>query len=113
MRKIRDLIRLKYQARLSHEQVAWALAVSKGVVAKYVARLERLSDDPAALLERSEPELSELLSPAPRPGRYGGRVAPDFTHIHGELRRPLAFDRKIAMNQFAILYGDRFTLAKS
>jgi len=37
MRKIRDLIRLKYEARLSHEQIAGALAISKGVVAKYVS----------------------------------------------------------------------------
>lgn len=29
MRKIRDLIRLKYVARLSHEQIARALAISK------------------------------------------------------------------------------------
>ena len=35
MRKIRELIRLKYEARLSHEQIAGALAISKGVVAKY------------------------------------------------------------------------------
>jgi transcriptional regulator with XRE-family HTH domain len=35
MRKIRELIRLKYQARLSHEQIARALSISKGVVAKY------------------------------------------------------------------------------
>jgi hypothetical protein len=34
MRKIRELIRLKYEARLSHEQIAGALAISKGVVAK-------------------------------------------------------------------------------
>jgi len=52
MRKIRDLIRLKYSAHLSHEQIARALAISKGVVAKYVARLEPLAEDPATLLGR-------------------------------------------------------------
>ena len=46
MRKIRELIRLKYQARLSHEQIAGALAISKGVVAKYVARIERAGLEP-------------------------------------------------------------------
>jgi hypothetical protein len=35
MREIRELIPLKYQAGLSHEQIAGALAISKGVVAKY------------------------------------------------------------------------------
>ena len=49
MRKIRELIRLKYEARLSHEQIAGALAISKGVVAKYVARIERTGLGPSGL----------------------------------------------------------------
>jgi len=88
MRKIRDLIRLKYHARLSHEQIARALAISKGVVAKYVARLERLVSDPATLLELPELEVERLVQPAARPDHYGGRVAPDFAQVHSELRRP-------------------------
>jgi DNA-directed RNA polymerase specialized sigma24 family protein len=40
-RRNRELIRLKYQARLSHEQIAGALSISKGLVANYVARIER------------------------------------------------------------------------
>ena len=50
MRKIRELIRLKYQARLSHEQIAGALAISKGVVAKYVGRIERAGLEPKELM---------------------------------------------------------------
>lgn len=87
MRKIRDLIRLKYRSHLSHEQIARALSISKGVVAKYVARLERLAEDPGSLLERSEAEITELIKPASRPSTYGGRVIPDFAHVHSELRR--------------------------
>jgi DNA-binding transcriptional regulator LsrR (DeoR family) len=36
LRMIKDIIRLKWQAALSHEQIAKALNVSKGVVSKYV-----------------------------------------------------------------------------
>ena len=36
MRKIKDVLRLKLDARLSHEQIAAALGISKGVVTKYV-----------------------------------------------------------------------------
>jgi hypothetical protein len=36
MRKIRDVLRLKLEARLSHERIAVSLGISKGVVAKYV-----------------------------------------------------------------------------
>lgn len=87
MRKIRELIRLKYEARLSHEQIARALCVSKGVVAKYAARIEHFGLDPVQLLSCPESEALRLLSPAPRP-QYGGRVNADYAHVHAELKRP-------------------------
>ncbi len=34
MRKIKDILRLKLDAKLSHEQIAAALDISKGVVTK-------------------------------------------------------------------------------
>ena len=37
MRKIRDVLRLKLEARLSHERIAASLGISRGVVAKYVS----------------------------------------------------------------------------
>ncbi|MDB5842674.1 MAG: Integrase, catalytic region [Herminiimonas sp.] len=36
MRKIKDVLRLKLDAHLSHEQIAVALRLSKGVVSKYI-----------------------------------------------------------------------------
>ena len=88
MRKIRELIRLKYQAGLSHEQIAGALAISKGVVAKYVGRIERAGLEPGELLVLSDAEVLARIAPAPRSSHYGGRIAPDFAHVHAELKRP-------------------------
>ena len=36
MRKIKDVLRLKLDAKMSHQQIAAALGISKGVVTKYV-----------------------------------------------------------------------------
>jgi DNA-binding transcriptional regulator LsrR (DeoR family) len=36
MRKIKDVLCLKLQARLSREHIATALHISKGVIAKYI-----------------------------------------------------------------------------
>jgi response regulator of citrate/malate metabolism len=36
MRKIKDVLRLKLDTKLSHEQIAGSLGLSKGVVTKYV-----------------------------------------------------------------------------
>jgi hypothetical protein len=88
MRKIRELIRLKYEARLSHEQIAGALAISKGVVAKYVARIERTGLEPGVLMSMSDAEVMARIAPPARPVSYGGRVKPDFAHLHAELKRP-------------------------
>jgi predicted transcriptional regulator len=38
MRKIREVLRLKFEARLSHERIAAATGVSKGAVSNYVQR---------------------------------------------------------------------------
>lgn len=42
MRKIKDVLRLKLDARLSHERIAAALGISKGVVTKYVGLASRV-----------------------------------------------------------------------
>ncbi len=36
LRMIKDVIRLQWHARLSHEEIATTLKISKGAVAKYV-----------------------------------------------------------------------------
>ncbi|WP_443081431.1 sigma factor-like helix-turn-helix DNA-binding protein [Thiohalorhabdus sp.] len=42
MRQARAIFRLKFEAGLSHDQVARACQVSKGVVAKYARRAREL-----------------------------------------------------------------------
>lgn len=109
MRKIRELIRLKYQAKLSHEAIARALCISKGVVAKYVARIEQRGLDPEALLAGEEAQVLQQLQPAPRP-QYGGRVMPDYARVHTELKRAgvtltLVWQEYVAANAGAPTYG--------
>jgi hypothetical protein len=109
MRKIRELIRLKYEARLSHEQIAGALAISKGVVAKYVARIERTGLESGVLMSMSDAEVMARIAPPARPVNYGGRVKPDFAHLHAELKRPnvtlmLLWQEYSAANAGALTY---------
>jgi len=73
---------------MSHEQIAGDLAISKGVVAKYVARIERTKLDPATLMIMPDAEVMAHIAPAPRPASYGGRIKPDFDCLHAELKRP-------------------------
>lgn len=86
MRQIREILRLKYEAGLSHEKIARALSLSKGVIAKYVERLERTGLTPEQLLALSEPDLLQHVRPRPHV-RALQRVLPDYGHVHAELRR--------------------------
>ena len=85
MRMIKDILRLKHHDGLSHERIATALSISKGVVAKYLglATAAGLCWEHARELDEAELE-RRLLG---REARADAIVAPDFAHVHTELRR--------------------------
>lgn len=85
MRKIKDVLRLKLDARLSHERIAAALGISKGVVTKYVGLASVAGLDWHSIQPLDETALQHrLLAPPPRPQHF---VHPDYAQIHKELRR--------------------------
>jgi transposase len=85
MRKIKDVLRLKLEAGLTHEQVAAALRISKGVVTKYLTLAGAAGLDWVAMAAMDEAELERRLLAKPvRPSDY---VMPDYGRIHQELRR--------------------------
>ncbi|MDB5771350.1 MAG: integrase, partial [Burkholderia sp.] len=85
MRKIKDVLRLKLDAHLSHEQIAVALRLSKGVVSKYVGLAAAAGLDWAAVQACDDVALEQRLLVAPQ--RPRSHVPPDYGHIHHELRR--------------------------
>lgn len=85
MRKLKDVLRLKLEAKLSHEQIAAALNISKGVVTKYVGLVAAAGLNWPAVQDCDEAALERLLLAAPQKPR--GHVQPDFGRIHQELRR--------------------------
>lgn len=83
MRKINEVLRLKFDAGLSHEKIARAVGLSKGAVAKYVSLATAQGIGwPTGL---GEAELEARLFPsAPAPSE---RALPDFPAMHTELKR--------------------------
>lgn len=85
MRKITEVLRLKFQAKLSHQKIARAVGLSKGAVNKYVslAQAQGLAWplpeglDEAALEARLYPPRATSTDSA----------RPDYPHIHQELKR--------------------------
>jgi transposase len=85
MRNIKDVLRLKLDAKLSHEQIAAALDISKGVVTKYVALAAAAGLDWPAVQTCDEVTLERRLLVAPE--RPRAHVQPDFGRLHQELQR--------------------------
>jgi transposase len=82
---IKDVIRLKWEAQLSHEQIAAALGVSKGAVTKYVGLAAAAGLNWQTVHDWDERQLvARLLPDSPSTSPY---VQPDWGRIHLELGR--------------------------
>ena len=85
MRKLKDALRLKFDGGLSHQQIALALGISKGVVTKYVGLAVAAGLDGTAVAGMDEATLERRLLASPRPSDTYAR--PDYGRIHQELGR--------------------------
>ncbi len=85
MRKIKDVLRLKLDAKLSHQQIADALGLSKGVVTKYVGLAAAAGLDWTAVQGMDEAALERRLMVGSQKAR--DYVQPDYGRVHHELRR--------------------------
>ncbi|HMS06546.1 MAG TPA: hypothetical protein PKD73_12255 [Burkholderiaceae bacterium] len=85
LRIIKNVIRLKWQAQLSLEQIASTLGISKGAVAKYVSLTSVAGLDWETVQDWSEQRLSTALQPRAAPSQPF--VEPDWSRMHRELDR--------------------------
>ena len=88
MRKIRDVLRLRYEGGLSQRAIGRSIGLSQGAVFAYLERARRaglawpLPDD----LDDDRLEALLFLPPPDIPATE--RSQPDWAEIHGELRKP-------------------------
>lgn len=85
-RKIKEVLRLKFEAGLSHERIAAAVGVSKGAVTKYVQRAVAAGLGWPLAPERDDAALEALLFPH-SPALVAAYAPPDYALIHQELNR--------------------------
>ena len=87
MRKIKEVLRLRYACGLSLEQIARAQNLSKGVVAKYLKRAAAAGIDGAIAQTLSEADLVKRLNPSNTTTPHSSFTAPDFAQIHQALKQ--------------------------
>ncbi len=87
MRKIEEILRLKYESKLSHEKIAGALGLSKGAVAKYVSQAKAQGIVWPLPEGQNRVSPGELLALPPKRTPATGKAEPDCFRIHTELKR--------------------------
>lgn len=85
MRKIKEILRLHFQACLSARKIARSCSVSRSTVADYLSRARVANLDWTQVQQMSEAELERCLLALPAV-QDPNRPQPDFPQIHQELR---------------------------
>jgi transposase len=86
MRKVTEVLRLKHEAKLSHEKIACAVGLSKGSVGNYVNQAKAMGITWPLPPGMDEAQLEAKLLQG-QTKRTSGFVKPDFPCIHQELKR--------------------------
>ena len=87
MRKIEEILRLKYEAGLSHRAIAQSCAVSASTVSEYVTHAKAAGLSWPLPEGMNDEELEALLFP-PQPSSGKRHIPqPDWAKVHKELRR--------------------------
>ncbi|MDP6494168.1 MAG: IS21 family transposase [Dehalococcoidia bacterium] len=87
MRKIKEILRLKYYCGLSHRQIAHGCKVARSTVSEYLWRAEQAGIGWAEAEPMQERELEERLFSEISTPSSSSRPLPDFDYIHKEIKR--------------------------
>ena len=86
MRRIREVLRLHFEAKLNERQIAKICSVGKGTVRRYLKRIAAAGLSWPLPAEIDDAALEHRMFPPPPPAEPGSRPLPDFTVIHKELK---------------------------
>ena len=87
MRKIKDILRLRHEAKLSYRGIAQALDIGYGTVVDYLKRAEQAQVRWPLPADMDERDLGRLLFPTQPLTGQRRFTEPDFPGIHQELKR--------------------------
>jgi transposase len=87
MRKIREILRLKWELKLSERVIARSCCVSRSTVAEYVKRAEASGLKWPLPEDQSDNQLYELLYPRTQQLTPKATTLPDWEYVHLELRK--------------------------
>ncbi len=87
MRKIREILRLKWDCQLSERAIARSCSIARSTVADYVKRAEAAGLKWPLPENQSDTQIEERLYPSTPPSTPKAAVVPDWEAIHLELKK--------------------------
>jgi transposase len=87
MRKIKEVLRLKFDNQLSKRQIAQSCSIAHSTVSEYLRRFRQATLSWPLPENIDDNQLEQLLFPHPQIGSPHRRPQPDWAYIHQELRR--------------------------
>jgi len=87
MKKIREVLRLRYEANLSQKKIAISVSVGEGTVWRYLDRAKKANLVWPLPKEMNDIELENLLFPPLERNPEEAIPLPDFEKVHKELKR--------------------------
>jgi len=86
MRKIKEVLRLKYHSNLSEREISRSCQVSRSTVADYLMKAKAAGISWPAALALTDTQIEESLFPVKRIPKSVKRPTPDYEYIYSELR---------------------------
>ena len=111
MRKVKEILRLKYDCGLSERSIATACKVSRSTVADYLARASECGLRWPLPAELSESALDEMLFPVRRAPNGDVRPVPDWKEVHTELRRK-GVTLFLLWEEYISCYGEGYSYSR-
>jgi len=104
MRKIKEVLRLKFEARLSHERIAAATGLSKGAVSNYIQRAVQMGLGWPLPPDLDDAGLERLLFPQVAQQEHYTHA--DYAYVHQELKRK-GVTLQLLWEEYRSAYGER------
>ena len=92
MRKIKEVLRLKYHGALSRRQIAQICQVGRSTVADYLYRAEKAEISWPLPEDLTDQELEQRLFPAQTATPFAAKPLPDFDYLYEELKAHKKFN---------------------
>lgn len=108
MRKIREVLRLKYQNNCSVREISRSCAIGRGTVGDYLHRARAAGLSWPFPEELSDTALEQQLFPSSAPRTTHSRFIPDFREVHKDLQSRKKVTLNLLWQEYKEQYPDGY-----